>query len=253
MLISLGIYAYGWRALPADEAPRATAVPESRREDSARARRAPRRRWRSIGVCVLVTFFWSAYDQQGNTLLLWAEDFTDRSIDLYFWKGEIPSPWFLSLNPLMIFLLAPVLVRLWTRQAARGTEPFTISKMAFGCVCVAIANLIMAAAAFVADGGKASPLWLVGYFVLVTLGELYLSPIGLALMSKSAPVRMRSMMMGLWFATTLPADILAGYLGGFWSSMAKTNFFLMIAAIAALGGVLIGASSPTLRSMLERR
>ena len=72
-------------------------------------------------------------------------------------------------------------------------------------------------------------------------------------MSKSAPVRIRSMMMGLWFATTFPADILAGYLGGFWSSMAKTNFFLMIAAIAALGGVLIGASSRALRSMLEPR
>jgi POT family proton-dependent oligopeptide transporter len=50
-----------------------------------------------IGVCVLVTFFWSAYDQQGNTLVLWAEDFTDRSVDLYLWKGEIPAAWFLAL------------------------------------------------------------------------------------------------------------------------------------------------------------
>ena len=73
-------------------------------------------------------------------------------------------------------------------------------------------------------------------------------------MSKSAPVRIRSMMMGLWFATTFPADILAGYLGSFWSSMAKANFFLMIAAIAALGGVLMAASaSRTLRSLLEPR
>ena len=77
-----------------------------------------------VGVCALVTFFWAAYDQQGNTLVLWAEDFTDRSIDLYFWKGEIPSAWFLALNPLMIFLFTPLLVRVWARQAARGTEPF---------------------------------------------------------------------------------------------------------------------------------
>jgi hypothetical protein len=85
---------------------------------------------------------------------------------------------------------------MWAWQAARGTEPFTISKMTFACVCVAIAYLIMAAAALIADGGKASPLWLVGYFAVVTLGELYLSPIGLSLMSKSAPVRARQRRAG---------------------------------------------------------
>jgi POT family proton-dependent oligopeptide transporter len=139
----------------------------------------------------------------------------------------------------------------WAWQAAHGREPFAISKMTFACVCVAIAYLIMAAAASITDGGKASPLWLVGYFAVLTLGELYLAPIGLSLMSKSAPVRIRSMMMGLWFAATFPADILAGYLGGFWSSMVKTDFFLMIAAIAALGGGLIAASNHALRSVLD--
>jgi proton-dependent oligopeptide transporter, POT family len=237
--------------LPADEAPRATREP-GKKEKTPFTRDERRAVLALVGVCALVTFFWAAYDQQGNTLVLWAEDFTDRSIDLYLWKGEIPSAWFLALNPLMIFLFTPALVRLWTWQAARGTEPFTISKMTFACVCVAAANLVMAAGAFVAGGGKASPLWLVGYFALITIGELYLSPIGLSLMSKSAPARIRSMMMGLWFATTFPADILAGYVGGFWSSMAKADFFMLIAAIAALGGVLIGASSRRLRSLLER-
>jgi len=89
--------------------------------------------------------------------------------------------------------------------------------------------------------GKASPLWLVGYFVLATIGELYLAPVGLALISKMAPTRMLSMMMGVWFATTLPADILAGFLGGFWSRMAKPDFFLMIAVIPALAGAAMWA------------
>ena len=250
MLISLVIYAYGWRTLPADEAPSRKIVAGERTPLAAGERRATAA---LLGVCLLVTFFWAAYDQQGNTLLLWAEDFTDRTLDLYFWSGEIPSPWFLSLNPLMIFLLTPPLVRLWARQSKRGAEPFTINKMAFGCLCVALANLIMAAAAGIAGGGRASPWWLVGYFALVTFGELHLAPIGLALMSKSAPARIRSMMMGVWFATTFPADILAGYLGSFWSSMAKAYFFVMIAAVAALGGMLIGAASPLLRRMLEQR
>ncbi len=235
MLVSLGIYLYGARSLPADTMPRAKAAPSEKTPLDPGERRAV---LALVGVCALVTLFWAAYDQQGNTILLWAEDFTDRSIDLVFWRGEIPSPWFLSLNPLMIFLFTPLIVRRWARQGRRGTEPLPLGKMAFGCLCLALAYLVMAAAAWTA-AGKASTLWLIGYFALATIGELHLAPVGLALISKVAPARVLSMMMGVWFATTLPADILAGYLGGFWSSMAKDHFFLMIASIAALASVAI--------------
>ena len=184
MLVSLAIYLCGARTLPADEcAARPKRVAGEKRPLDAPERRAV---LALIGICALVTLFWAAYDQQGNTIVLWAEDFTDRSIDLLIWRGEIPSPWFLALNPLMIFLLTPVIVRLWARQGQRGTEPAPISKMAFGCLCVALANLVMAAAAWT-SAGKASPLWLVGYFVLATIGELYLAPVGLALISKTGP------------------------------------------------------------------
>ena len=115
--------------------------------------------------------------------------------------------------------------------------------MAFGCLCVAAAYLADGGGRRRSGAGKASPLWLVGYFVLATLGELCLAPIGLALIVTIAPARIRSMMMGVWFAATLPADILAGYLGGFWSSMAKADFFLLIAAIAAVAGAALWAAS----------
>jgi proton-dependent oligopeptide transporter, POT family len=232
MLVSLGIYVGGRRTLPADTLPWPRAAPRGNAPLAADERRAV---LALIGVCAPVALFWAAYDQQGNTIVLWAEDFTDRSVDLGFWRGEIPSPWFLALNPLMIFVLTPLLVRLWAHQGRRGTEPFPINKMAFGCLCVALANLVMAAAAWTA-AGKASALWLAGYFVLATIGELHLAPIGLALISKLAPARALSMTMGIWFATTLPGDILAGYLGGFWSGMAKSGFFVMIALVAALAG-----------------
>src|SRR3989442_5726091 len=114
--------------------------------------------------------------------------------------------------------------------------------MAFGCLCVALANLMMTGAAWSA-AGKASALWLVGYFVLATIGELHLAPVGLALISKIAPARVLSMMMGVWFAATLPADILGGFLRGFWSSMAKADFFLVIAAIVALASAALGMAS----------
>ena len=73
-------------------------------------------------VFALVTFFWATYDQQGNTLLFWVEDHTDRPIDLGFWQGEIPTTWFLALNPLMIFVFTPILIRLWAWQARLGAR-----------------------------------------------------------------------------------------------------------------------------------
>jgi POT family proton-dependent oligopeptide transporter len=265
MLVSLAIYVGGRRTLPPDSvrsiaaqhgklsAPLETAALASGQRGysiGARAGHSPepvsstRAERRAVavlvGVCALVTLFWAAYDQQGNTIVLWAEDFTNRSFDLAGWPVEIPSPWFLALNPLMIFLLTPLIVRLWALQGARGTEASPVGKMAFGCLCLAAANLLMAAAA-ATSAGKTSPLWLVGYFLLATLGELHLAPIGLALISRLAPARVLSLMMGVWFAATLPADILGGYLGGFWSRMAKADFFLMIAAIAAVAGIALWA------------
>ena len=246
MLVSLAIYVYGRRTLPADARSRGSALARENKPLDAGERRAV---LAIIGTCALVTLFWAAYDQQGNTILLWAEDFTDRSVDLGFWRGEFPSPWFLALNPLMIFVFTPLIVRLWARQGRLGTELFPISKMAFGCLCVALANLVMAGAAGSA-AGKASALWLVGYFVLATIGELHLAPVGLALISRLAPAGTTSIMMGVWFATTLPADVVAGFLGGFWSSMAKTNFFLMIALIAAFASLALWAASQVVRRLV---
>ena len=87
-------------------------------------------------------------------------------------------------------------------------------------------------------GGESSNIGLIValvFFVLATIGELHVAPIGLALISKLAPTRVLSMLMGAWFAATLPADIFGGFLGGFWSSMSKAHFFLMVALIAAAG------------------
>jgi proton-dependent oligopeptide transporter, POT family len=234
MLVSLGIYLHGSRALPREVKPLGFASRLRERPLDPGERRAAL----AIGaVCVAVAFFWAAYDQQGNTLLLWAEDFTDRSIDLPFWRGEIPSPWFLALNPLFIFIFTPVIVQVWARQGQR--EPSPIRKMAFGAGWLVLANLVMATAAWTATS-KASGLWLVAYFALATLGELHLAPVGLALISKAAPQRSISMFMGLWFAATLPADIFGGFLGGFWSTMAKPHFFIMIASIAAVAAAALG-------------
>ena len=108
----------------------------------------------------------------------------------------------------------------------------------------------MAAAAWHAGGGKASWLWLFAYFVVITVGELYLSPIGLSLVTKSLLRASLSMMMGVWLATSFIGNFLAGWLGSFWSRMEKPEFFLMVAAIAALAGAAIFACRWLLRGMI---
>jgi proton-dependent oligopeptide transporter, POT family len=249
MVICLAVYISGQRVLPPDQLHRARAAHLS---PHALAREERRAVAGLITLFMFVLFFWAVYDQQSNTLILWTEYFTDRSIDLGFWKGEIPTPWFLALNPMMIFLFTPLIVRLWAVQARLHSEPFTVTKMALGCLGLVAGNLLMAAAAStMGPGGKASPLWLIAYFIVVTVGELYFAPIGLALVSRMAPAKMLSMLMGLWLATTFPGDLLGGWLAGFWSSMPKEHFFLMMAGVAAFAAVGFTALSPLLRSLFD--
>jgi POT family proton-dependent oligopeptide transporter len=207
-----------------------------------------------ILLCLPTALFWASYEQSGNTISLWAEDYTDRHIDLIFWKGEIPVTWFQSVNPLLIIAFTPAVVGLWARQADRGTEPSTVLKMSIGCFGVVLANLFMLGAVWQSAGGpNASWLWLMGYFVLLTVGELYLSPIGLSLVTKLAPGRMVSMLMGVWLGSSFIGDLLAGWLGSFWSAMDKSAFFALIATIAGAGGIIFLVFDRPLRGTIEGR
>jgi POT family proton-dependent oligopeptide transporter len=123
--------------------------------------------------------------------------------------------------------------------------------MAYGCFGNAAAYLIMWLAAVSVGDGKASWLWLMAYFVVLTIAELYLSPIALSLVSKVAPLRYLSMMMGTWLATIFVGNFVAGYLGSFWSGMDKGRFFLMITAVAALAGLIMLAFVRPLKTMLR--
>jgi POT family proton-dependent oligopeptide transporter len=250
MTLALVIYLCAMPTLPPDELHKAMATGSEHQP-------LDRSEWRGI-VALLVlfiptSFFWATYEQQGNTIMLWADDHTNRAIDLIIWRGEIPVTWFQAFNPFMIFAFTPLVVSLWSRQAKRGREPTTVSKMAIGCFGVALANLIMVGAAWQAGGDEASWLWLLGYFVVLTFGELYLSPVGLSLVSKVAPARMVSMLMGLWLATSFTGNFLAGWLGSFWSSMDKMTFFAMIAGIVAAAGIVIFLFNRPVEAVIKER
>ena len=249
MVIGLCIYLYALPMLPADELHRAQLAQAARQ--AAKPLDANERRAIVALLALLVpnTLFWATYEQMGNTVILWADANTDRGIDalhLFGVSAQIPTTWFLAFNPFMIFAFTPFVVALWARQEARGTEPATISKMALGCFGVCAANLIMVAAALwsgaggaTGDAGKASWLWLFAYFVVITLGELYLSPVGLSFVTKVAPARLISLLMGVWLSASFTGGFLAGYIGSFWSRMAKPEFFLLVAGIAAVAGLTI--------------
>jgi POT family proton-dependent oligopeptide transporter len=247
MTIGLAIYLYALPTLPPDALAQRTAAGETRRFG--------RDEWSAIlALLVLslpVTLYWATYEQMGNTIALWADQYTDRSIDLKVFQTEIPTTWFQAFNPFMIFAFTPLIVGLWGWQGARGTEPSTVGKMAIGCFLNAASYLVLFAAAWHAGDTKASWLWLLAYFVVITVGELYLSPTALALVSKVAPAGFLSMMMGVWLATSFYGGFLAGYLGSFWSQMAKQDFFLMIAAVAALAGVGVVGFHRPLKAILK--
>jgi proton-dependent oligopeptide transporter, POT family len=174
MTIALAVYLYALPMLPPDEMHKAKAAGLDKKP-------LDRNEWRAILALIALflptTMFWATYEQQGNTIALWANDHTDRTIDLIVWHGEIPVTWFQAFNPFMIFTFTPFIIAFWAWQEKRGMEPSTVTKMALGCFCVALSYLIMAGAAWSAAGNSASWWWLFVYFVVITIGELYLSPI----------------------------------------------------------------------------
>jgi len=138
MLTGLAIYLYASPMLPPDRITPVTERTTLTRDDR-----------RTLGALLLLfvptSFFWATYEQQGNTIALWADTHTDRAINLLGWSAEIPTTSFQAFNPFMIFAFTPLVVGLWAWQANRGSEPATLTKMALGCFGVTLANLIMAA------------------------------------------------------------------------------------------------------------
>ena len=202
-----------------------------------------------IVLCMLNISFWAVYEQQGNTLALWADSNSDRHVLAFLGLGwEMPATWFQSVNPFFIAVFTPFINVLWARQARAGREPNSVAKMAIGCVVLGVSFLVMMLPAQVVDAGQlASMWWLIGSTAMLTLGELYLSPVGLSLVTKISPPRIVSMMMGFWFISSFFGNYLSGYLGTFWETMSKGSFFMMLAGISLATGVLMVALYAPLR------
>ena len=187
--------------------------------------------------------FWAGFEQAGGLMNIYTQQYTDRMIGGF----EIPAAWFQSLNPFFIITLAPVLAILWVKLGKR--EPTSPVKFAMALFFLAIGFLCMVGAVLEQGGDttvKTSMLWLVGAFFFHTLGELCLSPIGLSLVTKLAPLRLASLMMGAWFGCNAIANYVAGYVGSHVGELGAMAIFSGIAASATVSGVILLLLSNTL-------
>lgn len=160
-------------------------------------------------LAFFVIFFWACFEQAGASLTLFADAQTDRHI--FGW--EMPASYFQSINPLAIILLAPLFSSMWLGLSARNMEPSSPMKMAIGLLLLSLGYIVIAFGVYGLDAAtKISLWWLVILYLLHTMGELCLSPIGLSMVSKLAPARLSSLLMGTWFLANAAANKFAGTL-----------------------------------------
>jgi len=171
---------------------------------------------------VFIVLFWAAFEQAGGLMNLYASEKTNRVVGGF----EVPAGWFQSLNPLFIVVLAPLFSMMWGRLGKTGRNPATPRKMVFGLVLTGVGFLAMVAAALESQtGAKASMLWLVLAYFFHTTGELCISPVGLSMVTKLAPLRLASLMMGVWFLINFVANWLAGIIGSYAESLGELTIF----------------------------
>jgi len=198
---------------------------------------AERRRLYVIGVLFFASaLFWSVFEQAGSTLNL----FADRNTRTEVFGLAFPSSWFQSVNSFFIFTLAPVFAWFWVWLAARGQEPTSPGKFVWGLVLVGLGFVVLVGPARAAEGGAlASPLWLVLTYLLHTMGELSLSPVGLSAMTRLAPARIAGLVMGVWFLGTSVGNFIGGRIGGLYESMALPTLFGVVGAFAIASGLIL--------------
>jgi POT family proton-dependent oligopeptide transporter len=249
MILALGIYIWGWNTLPAE------GLKERRQKTERQPLNAAE--WKSVGALIIliipIALWWASYEQQGNIIALFADANTDRRLIPGMINWQIPVTWFQAFNPFIIFAFTPFLLALWTRQAKTLKEPNSMYKIVIGCVLLSLSYVLIAYAAWHGAGIKISWMWLLAYFILITTGEIYLSPISMSLYSKVAPARIVSLMFAANFAPNfLGGGFLQGWLGTFWETMSHPQFFLMIAAIGLVAGAIIWAMEKPLRPYLQK-
>ncbi len=198
-----------------------------------------------VALFVAAAFFWSAYEQAGSSLNLFARDQTDRVIAGW----EFPAGWFQWVPALFVILLAPTFAWLWLRMGAR--QPSSPAKFALGLLCVGAGFLVLVLASLVARGGvKVGVGWLMTTYFLHVVGEMCLSPVGLSTVTKLAPARVTGLMMGVWFLATAVGNYVGGRLAGLYETLPLSALFGIVAGSTVAVGLLLFLATPVIRRLM---
>jgi proton-dependent oligopeptide transporter, POT family len=190
---------------------------------------------RLIAIYILfaaAALFWSIYEQAGSTLNLFAERNTDRSFPGM--SGGFPAGWFQSLPALFVIAIAPVFAWLWVKLGSRN--PSSPAKFALGLLFGGLSFLLLIP---VAAKTGVSPIWLTLVYLLQTIGELCLSPVGMSAMTKLAPQRIASLMMGVWFVSISVGDYISGRLASVYETFPLPKLFGMVGLSALVIGLML--------------
>jgi POT family proton-dependent oligopeptide transporter len=234
MCLGLFVYIAGGRYLPPDQRDAAPVGVPDQKSDGINDTRADTRAkvLLLLSVAFAVMLFRSAHEQSGNTLALWADTSVDRAI----FGTLIPVTWFQSLNPMFVFMISPMLLAMLSRRAAQGrATPPPLRSMAMGAFGVGLSYCMLALVILFSAPGHTHWIWLVLFFALYTLGELYILPVGLGLFATLAPRQFGATTIAAWFLTSFAGNLLSGVIGAGWELTSPQLFF------AAMGGICFGA------------
>ncbi|EFL15547.1 oligopeptide:H+ symporter [Streptomyces sp. C] len=234
-VVALGMYTLNWALVPLTLAglliPIAVLVRIKRDKDLSGAEQSKMTAY--IWFFIAAAVFWMIYDQGGSTLSLFADS---KTADTVF-GFEFSATWYQSLNPLFVMALAPVFAWLWLWLARKNQEPNTIVKFAMGLVLIGASFFVFIVPMGMATGDtKVSPMWLVSIYMIQTIGELCVSPVGLSVTTKMAPQKYASQMMGVWFLAVTAGDCTTGLLSIAGVDLNGTWVIGFQAAAAALAG-----------------
>jgi len=217
----------------------------------------PKEKQRTAVILIItcfVIFFWAGFEQAGSLLTLYTNQFIDKTI--FGW--EVPTSWFQSINPLFVILLAPLVSMLWMRLSNRKRGDLNIpTKMGLGMILLGVGYtvLILAVLRTGSDSEhivqKANILFIIATYFFHTVGELFLSPVGLSLVNKIAPVKLTSLLMGVWLASTGIANIVGGQFASKINTLGYFNVFSTIGGLSIVLGIILLMLSKTLTRMAE--
>ena len=245
MLVALVTYIVGTRYLPDTKPNRKSdrALPPLTRDERKRS-------WALIALIALTILPSIAYPMIWNIGILWV----DQHVALGTPLGPVPASWFNSVDAFASIVVAAPLVALWAWQARRGTEPGSLAKIGIGSAIIGVSALLLAAGSLAISGnGKVSVLWALMGFFGMGAGFMWYWPVTLAMVSKAAPAKVNSTLMGGSFLAIFVGVVTMGWVGSFYDGMSPAAFWTLDAAIGFAGAVLVFLLAPVLNRALEPR